>query len=224
MQLFELLNKAKDLRQGGFDVTQYFSMLQQLWQEVDLFNTFSWKDPEDALLFQKLRNKERVYDFLAGLNRELDEVRGRLLGRHPLPFIDKVFAEVRREEHRRHVMLSDSPSFQLESSVMAAHYRPALTKKALWCDHRNKSYHTWDTCWDIHGKPANWVPNRLFKKGPTSHDQCVGTLLASTSSIVNFSKAQVEHLCILLSSSTTTISFFMAQTGISGHFVADMIT
>jgi len=47
----------------------------------------------------------RVFKFLAGLNVEFDEVHGRILGRNPIPPIGEVFAEVRREESRRPVML-----------------------------------------------------------------------------------------------------------------------
>lgn len=52
--------------------------------------------------------KERVYDFWAGVNWELDEVRGRILGLKPLPSIYEVFTEVRREESRKRVMLPET--------------------------------------------------------------------------------------------------------------------
>jgi len=48
----------------------------------------------------------RVFDFLHGLNPDLDEVMGRLLGTKPFPSIREVFAEVRREESRKRVMLN----------------------------------------------------------------------------------------------------------------------
>jgi len=51
-------------------------------------------------------DKERVFDFLHGLNIELDEVRGRLLGAKPFPSIQEDFAELRREESRKKVMLN----------------------------------------------------------------------------------------------------------------------
>lgn len=47
----------------------------------------------------------RVFKFLAGLNIEYDEVLGLIVGRNPIPSIGEVFAEVRREESRRQVML-----------------------------------------------------------------------------------------------------------------------
>ena len=40
-----------------------------------------------------------------GPNQELDDVRGRILSRRPLPSTCEVFTEVRREEARRKVML-----------------------------------------------------------------------------------------------------------------------
>ena len=58
--------------------------------------------------------KERIYDFLAGLNRDLDEVHGRILGTKLQMPIDEIFAEVRREESKKQVMLNNQ-------SVMATH-------------------------------------------------------------------------------------------------------
>lgn len=43
---------------------------------------------------------------MLGLNKNLDEVRGRVLGTEPLPSICKIFVEVRREESNRKIMLS----------------------------------------------------------------------------------------------------------------------
>ena len=40
-----------------------------------------------------------------GLNKSLDEVRGRLLGTKPLPSLREVFSEVHREESRKRVMM-----------------------------------------------------------------------------------------------------------------------
>ena len=39
-----------------------------------------------------------MFDFLASLNKDLDEVQGKILGKEPLLPLDEVFAEVRREE------------------------------------------------------------------------------------------------------------------------------
>ena len=49
--------------------------------------------------------KKRLYKFLISLNKNLDGVRGRILGTKPLPSIREVFAEVRREKSRVKIML-----------------------------------------------------------------------------------------------------------------------
>ena len=127
-----------------------------MWQELDLFNLCEWRDPEDGVLYQNIVARERVYDFLAGLNRELDEVGGRILGLKPLPSIDEVFAEVRREENRRSVMLAESPSnLAPENSALVArgpdtHGANRSKKNQSWCDHCQKPYHKKNQSWCDH--------------------------------------------------------------------------
>ena len=57
----------------------YFTMLSKLWQELDVANDFKWNCTKDSECFQAQINKEKSYDFLVGLNRDLDEVQRRIL-------------------------------------------------------------------------------------------------------------------------------------------------
>lgn len=59
----------------------------------------------DSAEFKKVVEKDRVFEFLAELNVDLDEVRGTILSKDLLPFTREVFSEVRREESRRLVMM-----------------------------------------------------------------------------------------------------------------------
>ena len=96
--------------------------MTKLWQELDLFNPKDWHDPKDATIYWNFLTRERTYDFLASLDCSLDDIHGRILSVKPLPLIDEIFVEVRREESRKHVMLgplSTSP----EASALAARQR-----------------------------------------------------------------------------------------------------
>ncbi|RVX11333.1 hypothetical protein CK203_019636 [Vitis vinifera] len=61
-----------------------------------------WSPPEvkpfvaasDAMIYRKMIEKERVYDFLSCLNKDLDEVQGRFVGMKPLPSIEEAFVAV----------------------------------------------------------------------------------------------------------------------------------
>lgn len=100
-QIYDLKTRLWQSKQGGQDVTTYYNLLLTLWQELDQCYEEDWENPKDAARFKKREENDRVYMFLAGLDRSLDEVRGRILARRPLPSIREVFSEVRREEARK---------------------------------------------------------------------------------------------------------------------------
>ena len=62
------------------------------------------------------------------------------------------------------------PSVAVESSALVAanansskaitHQRKNDDKPRVWCDYWNKPRHTRETCWKIHGKPANWKSSK----------------------------------------------------------------
>lgn len=213
-QVFELRNRAKNLRQGENDVTQYYNELTKLWQELDLFRVLQWKDPDDAILYRRMVEDDRVYDFLAGLNKELDDVRGRLLGLKPLPVIEEVFAEVRREESRRRVMLGTStdPGDASALATRGPANRGDSKEYKKWCDHCEKPYHTRETCWKIHGKPTNWTPKksrgREGKSLQVESEHEPGGVLGG-----GFSKDQIEQLRKMLAIPQASSTSLMAQKG-----------
>eukprot|EP00261_Vitis_vinifera_P031452 XP_019072695.1 PREDICTED: uncharacterized protein LOC109121825 isoform X2 [Vitis vinifera] len=162
----------------------------------------------------------RIFKFLAGLNVEFDEVRGRIIGRQSLPSIGEVFSEDRREESRRNVMLGKKgPGVAIEGSALVttgggynkvvAFQRKSDERPQVWCDFCNKPRHTRENCWKIHGKPANWKGKTSDKPGraiiPTANE-------AETSP---FTTEQMEHLLALLKSNLTsdTSSVSLAHTG-----------
>ena len=162
----------------------------------------------------------RIFKFLAGLNVEFDEVRGRIIGRQPRPSIGDVFSEVRREESRRNVMLSKKGAAEpIESSALAAantnigrsynNQRRIDQRSRIWCDFYNKLRHTWETYWKIHGKATNWRSNKPGEKGshvtPSAHE-------AETNFL---SKEQLDQIFQLLKSnpSSSVPSGSLAQSG-----------
>lgn len=55
--------------------SQYYSELCGLWQELNYYQPSQTGCIRDAVKFQKLIDKECVFDFLAGLNIEYDPIR-----------------------------------------------------------------------------------------------------------------------------------------------------
>ena len=97
-----------------------------------------------------------MYDFLAGLNVELDQVRVQILGKEPLPSLNEAFAIVRGEEGRRNIMLekgSTMSRFALTISKLGENEgsvpvnvansgrnegKKTSEKESLWCSYCKK--------------------------------------------------------------------------------------
>lgn len=79
--------------------------MTQLWQELNLSLEEEWECTGDSVRYKKRVENERDFEFLIGLNRDLDDFRGRILGCQSLPTTREVFTEVRREENYWKIML-----------------------------------------------------------------------------------------------------------------------
>ncbi|KAH9735881.1 protein kinase domain-containing protein [Citrus sinensis] len=78
-----------------------------------------------------------------GLNPDLDEVCGRLLGMKHFPTLQESFAEVRREESMKRVMMNpssqDTPSLEARGSALVANKQNdghvSQSRDKIWCDY-----------------------------------------------------------------------------------------
>ena len=100
-ELFEIEAVLHDLRQGDLSITQYFNTLCCHWQHLYMFEIHSWNCPEDTILYRRILEQKRTFKFLLGLNKNPDEVRGRIMGAKPLPNLREAFSEVRHEVERK---------------------------------------------------------------------------------------------------------------------------
>ncbi|TXG48410.1 hypothetical protein EZV62_027704 [Acer yangbiense] len=111
------------------------------------------KCSDDSAILKKFIERDRIYDFLAGLNAEFDQVRIQILGREELPPLNEAISMVRAEESRGSLMLEPSTS---EGSAMVSNssksrslnpeQQPDLSKTSnrdtLWCTYCKKPRHT----------------------------------------------------------------------------------
>ena len=94
--------------------------------------------------------KERVFQFLVGLNPEFDQASGQVLGREPFPSMDEAFAQVRWEECSKELMVGNYRNPIPENSALAVSKplsiagkymregKRMVDKDKLWCDYCHK--------------------------------------------------------------------------------------
>ncbi|PON39444.1 hypothetical protein TorRG33x02_342680, partial [Trema orientale] len=133
-----------------------------------------------------------------GLNKNLDEARGRILGMKTLPKIREVVSEVRHEKSRKKVMLGPSTNqpAAAESSALAArgssqNFADKPRKGRSWCDHCRRPGHTKEMCWKIHSKPADW---KLARERETRGNHVTTEDTPATPNSAPFSREQWELL------------------------------
>ncbi|KAF5450286.1 hypothetical protein F2P56_030651 [Juglans regia] len=219
-ELFEVESVLHDFRQGELTVTQYFNTLNRYWQQLDLFEEHNWSCPNDGIRYRQIIERKRIYKFLIGLNKNLDEVRGRILGSKPLPNIREAFSEVRREESRKKIMMGSQDSVtNPESSALVVRGNPSNNysdhrpkKGRPWCDHCRRPGHTKDNCWKIHGKPADWRPSR-FANDKEGRGNLASMDEQPPPEPTPFSKEQIEILQKMFSQSLPAPAPIVVGTG-----------
>lgn len=105
----------------------------------------------------------------------------------------------------------------------------------LWCDHCKKTGHFRETCWKIHGKPADWKPRPRANIVATAED-------STTTEGSPFSKSQLEalqklfgqpipgaHVTMMSHQDTTSNTFsaksinpWIVDSGDSDHMLGDL--
>ncbi|XP_058186868.1 uncharacterized protein LOC131303840 [Rhododendron vialii] len=172
-QCFELRKRLRTLEQNHRSVAVYFADLSGAWGEFDYYQGFQAVCAVDAANWLKRMEKERVYDFLAGLDMELDPIRVQVLGRILFPSLGEAYSIVQQEESRRGAMLQP-PTFDRSALVATPqdHFGSASGSilqggksqsgtiigppncASLQCDYCHNTGHTRDFCWKLHGKPS----------------------------------------------------------------------
>ena len=115
---------------------------------------------------------------MIGLHNNFVHIRVQILGKKILSSLREAFAIVRGEEGWRGVMLDRNflngcilITTQLKNFVIIT-INPPVSATNLgrnegrrsidcqWCTHYQKLRHTWESCWQLHGKPSN-----VFRRG-----------------------------------------------------------
>ncbi|KAH0729746.1 hypothetical protein KY289_000934 [Solanum tuberosum] len=149
---------------------------------MDHYQCIQMSCKDDAVILKRFIEKERIYDFLAGLNAEFDSVRVKILGKEDLPSLNETMTIIRMEG-RRSVMLEtqinegstlvakgtslkESEVSHWESTIKpTGSFKPSFNRDNLYCTYCKKYRHARERCWRLNGRP----PNRNSSDGKQAH-------------------------------------------------------
>ena len=73
LQIFDLSSKATTLRQNNDTIEVYYGKLNILWKEIDRRMPNPMNCPQDITDVNKYIQRQRLYQFLTGINENLDK-------------------------------------------------------------------------------------------------------------------------------------------------------
>ncbi|KAJ8642093.1 hypothetical protein MRB53_018787 [Persea americana] len=174
---YQLYCEVISVRQNGGSIVSYWGQLQKLWQEIDAIDDCAMKCKADIEIYTTRVNYQRVYIFLAGLDSQLDGVRGRVLATVPLPNAQIAYAMVRAEANRQNAMMGGTSTNGTAMAARRSSTRQDTKKGMRKCTHCNGDNHVVDTCFKLHGYP-DWHPKA--KKNSSLQPPSVMGLVAQT--------------------------------------------
>uniref|UniRef100_A0A2N9J5N3 Integrase catalytic domain-containing protein n=1 Tax=Fagus sylvatica TaxID=28930 RepID=A0A2N9J5N3_FAGSY len=142
-RIHELYQDMFSLQQDDRSIEEYFSLLQGMWDELNVYQPLS----TDLQKQQKYREEFRVAKFLSGLKPDLDPIRSQILSGKDIPTVRETYARGERGDHSSRRGTHNGRGGRGGRSGGGGR---GLKK----CTHCGRTNHTVDFCWKLHGKPA----------------------------------------------------------------------
>ncbi|KAK4280541.1 hypothetical protein QN277_012155 [Acacia crassicarpa] len=136
----DLQEEICNLRQGASTVSDYFTQLKILWDELANIGPLKPCSCGSVTTVVTYREEDQVIHFLKGLNEQFVSVKSQIMLLDPLPSITHVFSLVVQQERELH-----SPAVPTEPKVFLARaprYPPLASKdkQCSFCDTPNSTF------------------------------------------------------------------------------------
>ncbi|XP_071729035.1 uncharacterized protein [Rutidosis leptorrhynchoides] len=177
LQVFALNQKVFTSKQNSRTLSEYYGELSEIFQELDHRDKVTMKDPDDVEAYRKAIDRLRVHIFLAGLDDDLEQIRGEILRKESIPTLEECYALIRREVIRRQTLNGDHKYIEAAAMVSrnkgkAPTFGARGEKPTNSCSECGKTGHSKERCFKVVGYPDWWDHSRApkkkgFKKAPT---------------------------------------------------------
>ena len=184
-KISDIQDDLTKLQQGNLDISNYFTKLTSLWEQID-----SYRPIRDCVCeiqctcgaatdLRKYKEQDRVIKFLKGLNEQFSNVRSQIMLLDPLPTLDKTFSLVLGQE--RQLSNQFSSEVTLENQTMAMQVPNSNSNgggrgnnyfnsrgrgrtnsgfgrgnSTQYCTNCGRNNHTLETCFIKHGYPPGF--------------------------------------------------------------------
>ncbi|KAJ0462069.1 putative transcription factor interactor and regulator CCHC(Zn) family [Helianthus annuus] len=182
---YELKQSITTTRQEGSSVSAYFTKLRALWDELDSVLPTPKCDCglckcEVGKKITDLKEKERLYEFLMGLDAEFSVMRTQILATKTMPSLGEAYHFVAEDERQRAIATGkktvagpEAAAFQAwqpanrdpqaQKKTWAKSDRPTTLTRSGHCTHCGRDGHVREGCFKLVGYPE-WWPGKTKKE------------------------------------------------------------
>ncbi|CAH9143418.1 unnamed protein product [Cuscuta epithymum] len=209
-RLSDIQDEISSLRQKGLSVTEYFTQLKLLWDEMMSIRPLPVCvcDPKckcgAMTKIIQYAEDDKVMRFLKGLNQEYMNVKSQVLLIDPIPGMSKVYGMTVKLEHKlvseeSDIIHANSVGMSIPNSEVKTNLINAVngnfkkpggfgTGQKPKCTHCGKLGHTVDKCYHLHGFPPGYKFKARQDEGQKSISHTVGIEQAG------FTNEQLQYL------------------------------
>ncbi|XP_077234197.1 uncharacterized protein LOC143876374 [Tasmannia lanceolata] len=159
-----------DLAHSQTSVAVYFNKLKSYWDELKFYISLPTCSCGALKAISEYEQREKIMQFLMGLNESYTSVRGQILLMNPLPSLNRVYSLVLQEEKQREI--TTSPITEAAALLANAANRSTTNRPDRpTCEHCGWVGHTKARCYKLIGYPPG---HRLHKSGRAPSKQGSG--------------------------------------------------
>ncbi|XP_070660481.1 uncharacterized protein [Malus domestica] len=194
-RIFQLKKDLTGLRQGDQSFVQHLGSMKSMWNELDMYRPHTI----DFAALLKRADEDKVFQLLASLGAEYEDLRSHLLMTADLPSFNSVCQAVQLVETQRKVMHIESKS-NSEARVFTSNHKHTgekkfTGKKADWkCTYCNMKWHIREKCWILHPelKPKFDKEGRMIKEGKGIFPKALNSTSSLTGGLPNFTANPID--------------------------------
>ncbi|CAH9083871.1 unnamed protein product [Cuscuta epithymum] len=163
---YELRCSLSNIRQDGQSISAYFSRLRRVWDEMVSINTApNCTCGKCSCNISKQiidsRDRDRLYDFLMGLDDAYAQLKSQILATRPVPTLTAAYHLVSESEQHRSITSARKPggdgtAFYTQTKREPIPGRRSTAKESRSCSYCGRTNHTYDACFARIGYPPNW--------------------------------------------------------------------
>ncbi|PKI38036.1 hypothetical protein CRG98_041566 [Punica granatum] len=181
MPKFSRMISGNDSRKDRKSVSEYYSKLKSLWDELELYLDLPACTCDAGAQIAAQKEKGKVHQFLIGLNPDFSTIRSQILSMDPLPNVNKAHSMAAHDEAQRLIaqrreshseMMGFAAKVAIDSGGSNPNFGPNRgdfkPRGRPFCDFCGRNGHHRASCYQLHGYPTSDQANQRSSRGYSS--------------------------------------------------------